>query len=661
MNNRKRIAVFIVNPEIIYQQRLMDGIMTQCERYDYDVLSFTALKDIWFSQREYINAELNIFNLVNYERIDGIVVMSLSMKRNSNISVITKLANTFRENFKGKPVVFVDFPYELEGSKTIYTNDLPAFRKITAHVLDVHGVPADQIYFLAAQKGLEISESRITGFRQEIESRGYKVDPSHIFYGDFWYGTGRQLAGRIISGELAMPRAVICANDHMAIGLTNELVENGIKVPDQIIVMGYDATQDAVLSDTPITSFTPNVAGTAEEAINIIHRQIDPDEPVIPADEVSDDNLCIGSSCGCQINIDYLRANFKTALYRAAHDYTKGFVADTTDVSTIIESYMLEKMTENQTPADCLAEIYKQTYLLNPFRHFYLCLRPDWLNTYKTLTEGYPTMMREVIHSTPENTEIDGLPLFYTESSDNEFPTEQMLPELDMPRDKPGIFHFAPVHFQGDTLGYCVLHCDLETRVTLTAVFRNWVRNVNNALEIVRVQNRLLSYSLYDSLTGLYNRRGMDRAFSHLCRISSEADSCLVSVVDMNWLKKINDNYGHPEGDYAIQLLARCVADLASDERSFAVRAGGDEFFVIAVGRYDEDSCRQNIEKLLSSVERSNSSSGKPYSVSASIGCCVKPYNPDIKLEDLIHEADTNMYRYKYKIKETQTFEQGLK
>lgn len=661
MNTRKRIGVYVVNPEIIYQQRIMDGIIKQCERYDYDIFAFTALKDIWFSQRDYVNAELNIFKLSNFDLLDGIIVLSLSMRRNSNITVLADFANTLREKFRGKPVVFIDFPYDLEGSETVYTNDTPAFRRITAHVMDVHSVPADEIYFLAAQKGLEISESRILGFRQEIESRGATFDWSHVFYGDFWYGTGYDLANRIASGELKIPRAVICANDHMAIGLTNQLVNSGIKVPDQVIVMGYDASQDAALSDIPITSFQPNVAGTAQNAVNIIRKKLEPDAEIIPADEVSDKALCIGSSCGCQINVDYLRSNFRTALYRAAHDYTKGFVADMTDVSTITESYMLEKMTETQTPAECIGEIYKQTYLLCPFRHFYLCLRPDWLNTYKTLTDGYPQTMREVIHSTPQNTELDNIPLISSESSDHDFPTVQMLPQLSLPREKPSIFYFAPIHFQGDTLGYCVLHCDLESRVTLTAVFRNWVRNINNGLEIVRVQNRLLSYSLYDSLTGLYNRRGMDRTFSHLCRTATEKDSCLVSVIDMNWLKKINDNYGHPEGDYAIQLLARCVADLAEDERSFAVRAGGDEFFVIAVGQYDESSCEGNINKLLSSVEKSNAASGKPYSVSASIGCCLKPYSDNIKLEDLIHEADANMYQYKHKVKETRTFEQGLK
>ena len=51
VKTRKRLGLIIVNPEQIYQSRILDGIMTQCERYDYDVLSFTPLIDIWFQQK----------------------------------------------------------------------------------------------------------------------------------------------------------------------------------------------------------------------------------------------------------------------------------------------------------------------------------------------------------------------------------------------------------------------------------------------------------------------------------------------------------------------------------------------------------------------------------------------------------------------------------
>ena len=65
------------------------------------------------------------------------------------------------------------------------------------------------------------------------------------------YDSGEQLAQRYISGELSLTDVVICLSEHMAIGLTNHLLRNGIKVPEQVIVTGYEAVQEASLNNPP--------------------------------------------------------------------------------------------------------------------------------------------------------------------------------------------------------------------------------------------------------------------------------------------------------------------------------------------------------------------------------------------------------------------------
>lgn len=649
MKTRKRIGLIIANPEQIYQKRVLDGVMKQCERYDYDIVSFSPLVDIWFQDKPYREAELNIWNLINYELLDAVLLITITMTRNSDYSELEKVEKLLKERCN-KPVVTLDLP--IEGSEVSVTDDAPAFRKIISHILDIHSVPPEDIYVLSGREDLEISAARVRGCRQELEARGISTDIIKVFYGDFWYSGGADLAEKIISGKERLPRAVICGNDFMAIGLANRLIAAGIKVPEQVIITGYDATQDAVVNEVPITSFIPPVSGAAQEAVNLVHRQIDPGKPEIPADEVSDTDLCIGSSCGCTTNINYIRHNFQHALYKNSHDYTEGFKADPEDMSTVIESYMLESMTATTSPDECLEQIFKLTYLLAPYHNFYLVLRPDWLNTYRTLKKGYPDKVRVVVHTIPLNQTSEDFYCYHSDSSVNDFPVSEMLPRLTEPREKPSIFYFAPVHFQEDTLGYCVLQCNLDQNAKLTPVFRNWVRNVNNALEMLRIQNRLISYSLYDSMTGLYNRRGMDRAFTRMCRTATSRDSCFVCVIDMNWLKRINDSYGHPEGDYAISQLARCASDMALDSRFFAVRAGGDEFFVIGIGQFDEDFVKRKTEQLLTSIDRVNNTSGKPYKITAGIGCCLRQYSPGVKLEELIHEADMNMYEHKKLMKQ---------
>ncbi|MBR4555631.1 MAG: GGDEF domain-containing protein [Ruminococcus sp.] len=656
MNKRRRIGLIVVNPETIYQSRVLDGVISQCEKYDYDVISYSPLIDVWFSNKDYLKAELNLFELIDFDLIDALIVVAISMTRNSDYTVIKDLEALLKERCT-KPVVSIDIP--IEGGEMVCTDDAPAFEKITEHILNVHNIPPEDIFVLTGRQDLVISKMRVEGCSKALAAHGSRLDGSRVFYGDYWYSGGAELAGKIISGEVPMPKAVICANDHMATGLINKLSDAGIKIPEQVIVTGYDASQDAVTNKIPITSFDPPVARAAQEAVNCVRRKIDPGLPGLPVDPLDEKSLCIGSSCGCQTNIDFLRANFQGTIYRANHDYTNGYYSDINDMSTIIESYMLEQLTATKTPDECLEMIYKMTYLISPYRNFYLCLRPDWLSGSKPLLKGYPEKMKICIHTVPREDEAkDDKNIFWSDNRGEVFETSKLLPILSIRCDKPGVFYVFPVHFQGDTLGYCVVHCDLSDRVKPTVVTRNWVRNVNSALEMTRVQHRLISFSLYDNMTGLYNRRGMERAFAGLCRRATKNDSCFACVIDMNWLKKINDLYGHSEGDQAIIRLADCARGLVTDDRFVAVRAGGDEFFVIGIGRFDEDLPENKMNSLIEKVEKVNRDSGKPYKISASVGCCLRPYSPGVKLEELIHEADARMYEFKKRLKQTETFEE---
>ncbi len=642
---RKRIGLITNEPDGLYQQRILEGIMTQCERYNYDVVAFMPLVDVYHQREEYRSAEFNIWNIANYDKLDGVLISSITITRNSNTDELEQIGEYVRDHCKA-PIVALDLP-AYKGCETVYTDDITSFRMMTSHIIDKHGCDPEKIYFLTGQKDHEISLKRVDAFREELESRGKKFDKNKVFFGDYWYPGGIALGQRIASGEVEMPQAVMCANDYMAIGLINELAKHGIDVPGQIIVTGYDATREAVLNDVIITSFVPMVSIGAQEAVNRLHQLIEPGTETIPADTVTESDICLGSSCGCRESVKYVKERLLSGEFTAyIHDYTNGFDFQAIDMSLLTNSYMLEQLTSAGSPEEVLEQIFNLTYLLRPFGHFYLCLRRDWLNTYRAQKSGYPETMRQVIHCVPLSDDADySLPSFHIDDDSHVFETAEMLPELYIDWPEPCIFSFAPVHFQGDTLGYVVLQTALKDRVKPSSVFRNWVRNVNNALEMVRVQSKLISYSLFDSMTGLYNRRGMEISYKKLCASASEGTPFAVMVIDMNGLKGINDNYGHSEGDAAIIQLSYCVGEMVTGERIIPVRAGGDEFFVIAAGKDVTEEFTEGCRKLLHDMlDRYNSESGKEYKVTASFGSIIRPYTKGMKLEELIHIADEKMY-----------------
>ncbi|MGN0601066.1 MAG: hypothetical protein ACI4JK_14410 [Oscillospiraceae bacterium] len=155
------------------------------------------------------------------------------------------------------------------------------------------------------------------------------------------------------------------------------------------------------------------------------------------------------------------------------------------------------------TPEECLKEIYLNTYLMRPYSQFYLCLKEDWLDYDADITTGYPDKMKLVVHTT--TCEGSG---FYKDKDSLVFDTKLMLPMLFEEREKHCIFYFSPVHFQEKTLGYDVVQKGFDEE-SINVVYHSWLRFVSSSLEMIRAKYRLLKLSVYDEMTGAYNRRGM--------------------------------------------------------------------------------------------------------------------------------------------------------
>lgn len=640
---KRRLIGCIMNyPENIYQQRVMDGLLARCEAYGYDLAVFTPLVDITHFYQDFLHGEHNILELVNYDKFDAVICVSLPLVSSDSTEVYDRVRERLEAKCR-KPVITLDLP--MGDYDAVYTDDRSAFSEITKHILDVH--KCRNIYFLTGKKDFQVSYVRLSGFKDELERRGMSMPEENIFYGDFWYSSGAELGDRIASGELARPDAVICASDHMAIGLINRLDACGIRVPEDVIVTGYDATQEAIINDISVTSFIPNVSRMAEDAIDKIHGILEPKLPLAPLTELSPSNLCIGSSCGCPENLRFLKKQLESSLYKRNRNYDDEKIQENEDLHGFMESYMFESLTRAKNPTECLQRINEQNYLFRPYNHFYLCLRENWLDTKEILKDGYPERMRCVIHSIPaEDENKPGAEFFYSNDNRMLFDTSLMLPALYEERDKPHVFYFMPVHFQDDTLGYAVLQCDMERRIKLTSVFRHWIRNVNSGLEMARIQNRLIGSSLIDTMTGLSNRLGMQVRTEELMEHSHPSSDIFVMVIDMDGLKAINDTYGHTEGDFGISAVASAIRRITV-EPEVAVRAGGDEFYIIGVGSYDKEALEAKCRTLNEALAEINAASGKPYDISASAGYSVKKLGEVSNIGTLINSADAEMYRHK--------------
>ena len=636
MGERKRIGLFTAYPETTHVRRILEGVMGQCEKYDYDLCVFASSVHFSFPHADYVRGEANIFELANYDRLDGVILDSVSLMGDQDNKILKRLLSRL-SRWEQLPKCALELP--LEGMRLIRSNDEEALRGQCRHVIEAHG--RKRICILTGNQGNEIAEARLALYLDEIRKHGLDVLPEHIVYGDFYYFSGDALARRIAANEIPRPDAVVCASDCMAMALVDRLIKLGVRVPEDVLVIGFDASDEGAINPTTIASYEPTVMEMGANAVDYLRSVMEPEAELIPFRRDVSTRFRAGASCGCQTDPVYAIKRFRDSLYISSYNQADEELNERVGLGAFMESYVMEGFTASKSTEECFRNICAYADLLKPYRSFFLCLKENWLDMDDELYEGYPENMRVYVASSRA-----GGAMFYGKENAVSFRTEEMLPRLSEKDEKPSVCYFSPVHFDGVLLGYAVLQRELCSHPAVNVVYRNWLRYLNNALEMTRSKERLQTLSVRDPMTGAYNRRGMYEMYGRMLSQAREGEALFVGVVDMDGLKYVNDTFGHGEGDFGIRTVCAALMSVMKN-REICVRSGGDEFFLIGIGPYSGEEAADRARAFSEAVETASRRAAKPYTISASIGCAVFSDYREISLDNALSEADERMYRYK--------------
>lgn len=201
----------------------------------------------------------------------------------------------------------------------------------------------------------------------------------------------------------------------------------------------------------------------------------------------------------------------------------------------------------------------------------------------------------------------------------------------------------VPLYNDGQLMGYCGAdNYVLDEKID----YERLMRTVASFLG-ARIANRRLMAGiewtyLHDNLTGILNRRGVDRAIA--TRLASRGRQPFsIALMDMDEFKRFNDNYGHDAGDEALRTIAAAVQD-AFPSNAIIGRNGGDEFLVMLSGNDALDT-----DELMQAFSRRKLSctwDGNTYDISMSIGYVVVPRDAN-DLRDAYTKADAALYAVK--------------
>ena len=155
-----------------------------------------------------------------------------------------------------------------------------------------------------------------------------------------------------------------------------------------------------------------------------------------------------------------------------------------------------------------------------------------------------------------------------------------------------------------------------------------------------KYRRQIIRYATTDELTGLSNRKSFHTEFSEFTQSENRPQFSLF-LLDIDYFKQINDNYGHAAGDHALKLLAEKIMEMVKETGGFAGRWGGDEF--IGVLPSDGGKAQERLDWLCRQVEETQVEEG--FSITISAG--VVEVGEELRLMKLSELADQALYASK--------------
>ena len=613
-SGRKMIGICLSQAHTFLKTDLVSELDRAARAEGYGILVFNSSLDYYWS-RKGNNVTRCVFDLIRYDMLAALVVL------HDNIYDMPLLEKMIRlGNEEGIPVFYLGGIHD--HCVSIVDDYAEAYKTIIRHVIRDHHV--SDLFFIAGLPEEDNSVLRLRCFREVLAEFGLPCPEENIAYGNYIEPVATEIMRDLIANRPRLPQAVICANDSMAAAVCDELKLNGIRVPEDVIVTGFDGTPTAYLVHPQLTTCNSNPGELADQVISLIRSFRAGDE--LPPVCTHPYSPVIAESCGCT-------GHFHPR-FNALHTFRQ---AEAMFNHENVTYYTVEQMLEMTDVHDVLHQL---SALLLPDSALYinrslLEADPDAEYTMKQLEDE----LIMIPYRAPEK------PLIFRKVYRKDMP----LPDPD----PSGATIISVVHSSTLVCGYYAAHsADLAADAQMIKRLSD-VLNLVFSIQIGRIRQRQLrahlENNLYlDSGTGLDNLKGLTRWFDAYTAVSdSHRRPLALSVYGIPRYSYIYETYGMAETEEITRLTADALRE-ANPEALALARISEDQFAVVNAAD-DEEKLSAQIVRCVSNffhqIEQYNAKNAKPYFLEINSGCTtVAPGWNQATLENLIRLAVGEMY-----------------
>lgn len=642
---QRKIGLAVHNIHEEYSVELIRGVQEFCKEYNYQLFIF-PINAKHADKYGYEYRHGGIKGLISINNLDGLILSSASLSSFMD-------GKDFLESISHlEPLPTVHIGIALPGKSCVTSDSEDAFKRMISHLIEKHN--KRNFILLTSHDNNVDSSNRTAWFLEVLENHNIKIDKSHMLNCDFNKNSAKMNIKKYVMTNGVDFDCVVSLNDSMAIGAIKGLEDCSVRIPEDVLITGFDNYKGATYSLPTLTTINPQLNEQGYQAAFLLHNYLNGDKT--PVHKKVDSVEIFRSSCGClskeKFLVDYIDKNGNEVNF-SLNEITQIIHNNPGNINT--ELYSLHQLTQSSMTVVNLTKLFD--------------LLPDYIE--RISLKGMAIFIYDKPKKYAPNTGEFKIPDRATRIFSYELgtrkanivpqetnPVTNMIPSGTFNAEFESIVVYPLFETQlqygyilvplteNDFLYYEVV-LELFSKEITSAIRLDNEEKENLKLEssnskLKKYSSELSILSTTDELTKINNRRGfMNAAQKAIKDTIARNKSGMIIFCDMDGMKKINDTYGHDAGDRAIQAEAE-VLQRACRSSDIIGRLGGDEFAVYVEGmdRLGFESFKNRIKNETTFINNRNR---EEFNISMSLGCTEVDDNCH-NISKLLIKADKELY-----------------
>jgi diguanylate cyclase (GGDEF)-like protein len=627
---KKKIAVFGTGWASDILANFMKGMHEELASDNTDIylfLNYANPGELDVSRK----GDLTIIQLPRLSDFDGVVVIS-------NLLDYASIRNDIFERCSKAGVPAISHGLVVDGVCSVISDNTIGMVDLARHLISKHGVK--KIKFLAGSADNEDSNIRIRAVKDVASENGLVFSDDDIVYTNWdLVNCENAVFDSIRSGN--KPDVFICANDELAMTAICALEKEGLTVPGDVLVTGFDCLSESQVFYPSVSSVDQNSKDHGKVCARLIRDMMDgkKSDPVVQLPCA----FIPSESCGCKCPPKSAERRLRSGII--------AFKSTQQANAAAWHSLYIERVI---MACDSFNEIKRSITNTLSGNHrfegtdFHILFDPSCYRSEMgsdVVDDNYRYSEKMDVIVSIRNNSIQNI---------RSIKTTDLIPGIEE-SDPPHMYVFLPAHDRGNKIGY-VVFTDCYDKIESKAI-REFMEKFNSAVEKARkaiylqaINDTVRELSHVDALTHVKNRNAYEVRLEEVRKKTAGKSNPSFGIVlfDINDLKKINDELGHYSGDEYIKNSCKLICTIYKNSPVY--RIGGDEFVVILEGKPFEH--RDDLLDEFKSEMKKLATSNRPAEEKVSIAYGMSIYQKgDTCIDDVIKRADVTMYNTKKKMK----------